>query len=196
MAELRELFKADPLDMSAIGEWLDSANDQDRLAAVRGLGKSEQKRLFATAPSHHPKLDLEYMVPSSLGSRAEVIHEGHNSLPVFTMFQKRYCRMDSSPDLAGYNEGVMRFATGPGYFVARKNTDDRGDIAIDYTSLPTEKADDWPEIVPQEVRLGRFVYSNMVDVLRYVSQHVTIGRAWIKGKETGNYFLLCRQDRS
>jgi hypothetical protein len=25
---------------------------------------------------------------------------------------------------------------------------------------------------------------------------VTIGRAWIKGKETGNYFLLCRQDRS
>ena len=33
----------------------------------------------------------------------------------------------------------------------------------------------------------------MIDYLRRVSDHVTIGRAFRKGKWTENYFLLCRE---
>ena len=32
----------------------------------------------------------------------------------------------------------------------------------------------------------------MVDYLRKVSSHVTIGKAWKKGKETPNVFVLTR----
>jgi len=88
------------------------------------------------------------------------------------------------------------WATGPGYFVTRPADDADGEIDIDYCLLPTQKVESWPEIVPQESRLGRFVYSGMVDRLRRVSSHVTIGRAIIKGKATHNYFLLCREDQA
>jgi hypothetical protein len=33
----------------------------------------------------------------------------------------------------------------------------------------------------------------MIDVLRGVSEHVSVGRAIKHGKETSNYFLLCRE---
>lgn len=192
MSELiQELLAAEDLDMEAIGRWLDEASPEDRLAAVRRIGKAAQRKLYVAAQGNGV-VDLEYMVPSSHPALREVIHEGHNSLPMFSMFQKRFCRLPDDPAaLSGYNEQAMRWATGPGFFVARRVGDE---IAIDYTSLPTAKAEGWPEIRPQSARLGRFVYANMVDMLRRVSAHVTIGRAIKHGKETENYFLLCRQD--
>ncbi len=189
MSALNDLLNADTLDTDAIAAWLDNASAEDRLAAVRVINKAQQQQLFKAATG---KVDLEYMVPSSLGTLKEVIHEGHNSLPMFTMFQKRFCRVpDDAASLSGYNEQAMRWATGPGFFVAREEGDE---LAIDYTKLPGQKAEGWPEIMPQKARLGRFVYANMVDMLRRVSNHVTIGRAIKNGKETENYFLLCRQD--
>jgi hypothetical protein len=137
-------------------------------------------------------VDLEFMVPASCGTLSEVIHEGHNSLPMFSYFQKRFCRTEGDANtLAGYNEQGMRWATGPGYFQARVEGDE---VAIDYRELPTERCETWPEIMPQTARLGRLVYADMVDMIRRVSNHVTVGRAIRKGKETENYFLLCRQD--
>ena len=41
-------------------------------------------------------------------------------------------------------------------------------------------------------RASRFVYAGMIDMLRGVSKHVTIGRAIRNGKEADNWFLLCR----
>ncbi len=190
MSALNELLDADELKMDAIGAWLDAASADERLSAIRVITKGKQRRLFAAASG---KVDLEYMVPQSLGPLAEVIHEGHNSLPMFTLFQKRFCRVPDEPSvLSGYNEQAMRWATGPGFFVAREDGDE---LAIDYTKLPSKKAETWPEIMPQKARLGRFVYANMIDMLRRVSSHVTIGRAIKNGKETENYFVLCRQDR-
>jgi hypothetical protein len=37
------------------------------------------------------------------------------------------------------------------------------------------------------------VYGFMVDTLRGVSEHVTIGCAARKGKEIGSWFILCRE---
>lgn len=191
MSDVNELLKAEPLDMDAIGKWFDDASAADRLAAVQGIGKAAQRKLFAAAKGRGI-VDLQYMVPAKHGALKEVIHEGHNSLPMFTMFQKRFCRLpDDADQLSGYNEQAMGWATGPGYFMARE---DGAELAIDYTRLPDKKVETWPEIQPQSARLGRFVYANMVDMLRRVSGHVTIGRAIKHGKETENYFLLCRQD--
>jgi hypothetical protein len=40
---------------------------------------------------------------------------------------------------------------------------------------------------------ARFVYGFMVDRLRRVSQHVTIGSANRRGRDLGSWFLLCRE---
>lgn len=192
-AELDTLLSHDTLDMEAIGGLLDAMGPADRLAAVRKMNKAVQRKLFQ-ATAGRPGLSLDYMVPPERGELKEVIHEGHNSLPMFSMFQKRFARMAGNDgELCGYNEQGMRWATGPGYFVARLSEDGQ-EIAIDYTALPDQKPEGWPAILPQQARLGRFVYHNMVDMLRPVSKHVTIGRAIKGGKETENYFLLCRQD--
>ena len=54
--------------------------------------------------------------------------------------------------------------------------------------------DAWPEVQSNERGLSRFVYGFMVDRLRRVSEHVTIGSAARKGKEMGSYFVLTRDD--
>ncbi len=190
MNDLDTLFKASTLDLRAIGAAFDAMDPSSRITAVRSLGKSAQQRLFAAADAGGG-LDLEYMVPAARGELAEVIHYGKNSLPLFTHFQKRFARVPGRPDtLTGYNEQTMRPFTGPGYFEARVQGKE---IAIDYTRVPREKCATWPEILPQTARLGRFVYAGMIDYLRRVSSHVTIGRAVRGGKETENYFLLCRE---
>jgi hypothetical protein len=191
--QFHELLAAEPLDLEAIGAWLDAADPDARNEAVLSLGKAQQIRLFAAAAGRGG-LTLNAYVPESNSPLAEVIHEGRNSLAMFTRFQKRFCRQpDSAEQLGGYNEQAMKWATGPGYFVAYVNESD-GEFHIDYTQLPEQKVEAWPPIRPQSVRLGRFVYSNMVDVMRRVSNHVTVGRAIKNGKETNNYFMLCRQD--
>ena len=44
-----------------------------------------------------------------------------------------------------------------------------------------------------EIGLSRFVYGHMIDTLRRVSEHVTIGSAARKGRELGSWFVLARQ---
>ncbi len=71
---------------------------------------------------------------------------------------------------------------------------DEGEIAIDYTKLPTERADGWPDIIPNEARLGKLVYSGMVDHMRGICETVSIGRAAKGGKMMDAWFVLVRQD--
>lgn len=188
---LQDLLAAPFLDIDAIARSLDQASPVERLAAVRSIDGATQAKLFGAAEGR-AGLSLEFMVPASLGPLREVIHEGRNNLlPGFRTFQKRFCRHPTDADaLVGYNEQTMRWATGPGYYTARM---EGPELAIDYTELPTVKPDAWPPILKQSSRLGFAVYAHMIDMLRPVSQHVTIGRAFKKGKALGNYFLLCRQ---
>ena len=116
---------------------------------------------------------------------------------MFKYFEKRFVRAPkgtATEGLWGYNEGVTRGFVGPGYFVCRMTGGDtRGDVVIDYTKTPGGKAESWPEILPNERGVSRLVYAGMEDFMRRVSQHVTIGRACKGGKETNNYFVLCRE---
>jgi hypothetical protein len=130
----------------------------------------------------------------------EVIHEGKNSLALFTRFQKRFCRPareTNPPELWGYNEQAMRLVTGPGYFVAYQPAEPlalAGGVVIDYRRVPPDRPAGWPAILPNTARLSRFIYNGTVDVMRRVSDHVTIGRAMRGSQPMDNWFVLVRRD--
>ena len=178
-------------DLNRVASFLDGADPETRLDAIRSLGGRAQANLFEAVRGVR-KLSLEDIVPAHLGAKVEVPHNGKNSLPMFTHFAKVFTRPSTdSKELWGYNRnsGFIETFVGPGYYVAYEKD---GEIAVDYTRLPEGKLDHWPTILSNESRASRFVYSGMVDMLRGVSRHVTIGRAIRNGKEADNWFVLCR----
>lgn len=194
--ELLERLRQSPIRMEELAAWLDALDPEARVAAVRGVGRAEQRRLYAAAEGFAP-VRLAELVPPDRAALATVRHYGRNTLPAFTRFEKRFCRpTGEDPEkpgcLYGFNFQSLAPLTGPGYFVA---TDDeaRGEVRIDYTRVPPEAPPGWPPVRRNEVGLSRFVYGFMVDTLRRVSRHVTIGSAARKGRDLGSWFLLCRE---
>ena len=194
--ELRALASQTPVDPKRIAAWLDALRHAERVAAVRALGRAEQRRLYEAVAGHLP-LRLRDLVPPATGDLVAVRHFGRNTLPAFTLFEKRFCRPpgadpEAPGELWGYNHQSTAFFTGPGYFVAREDPD-RAGLWIDYTRLPAGRAAGWPEIRPNERGIARLVYGFMVDTLRRVSEHVTIGSAARHGRDLGSWFALCRE---
>jgi hypothetical protein len=194
--ELRALVAETPVEPARIARLLDGLAHAERVAAVRSLGRAEQRRLFAAVAGWLP-LRLEDLVPPSVGDLVPVRHHGRNTLPAFTLFEKRFCRPRGADrrkpgELWGYNHQPLSTLTGPGYFVAREDPG-RPEVLIDYTRLPAGRAEGWPAIRPNERGLARFVYGFMVDTLRRVSEHVSIGSAARRGREIGSWFVLCRE---
>jgi hypothetical protein len=129
---------------------------------------------------------VDQLVPPDYSPLREVVYHGKNSLPAFTLFQKRFCRPTpetGSDTLWGYNHTNIAWLVGPGYFLYHPI--DGGAPAIDYRFVPPAHPNNWPDVRPND--RGASVYRNMVDYLRRVSQHVLIGSATRGGKELGNY---------
>ncbi|RAL22896.1 hypothetical protein DL240_08360 [Lujinxingia litoralis] len=193
--ELLAMVRTSPIDTDALARGLDAANHDTRLAFVRSLTPLLQRRLFDACSRPVTTRDI---VPEGVAPLAEVICEGRNTLPVFRNFQKRFClpSAEHTPDnrrvLWGYNHQTFSGITGPGYFVAYDD-DRHGELVIDYRELPPERPGSWPAILDNRARLGRFVYAGMVDRLRGVSTHVTIGRAF-KANPMNAWFALVRVD--
>ncbi len=176
---------------------LDGLPCEARTRVVRRLGAKAQRALYEKVDGF-ASVQLVDLVPASRTDHEEVRHLGRNTLPAFRIFEKRFCRLPgsvaSAPDsLAGYNDQTMAPITGPGYFLARNDVD-RDEVLIDYGRLPESHPEAWPEIRSNESGLARFVYGFMVDRLRRVSEHVTIGSAVRNGRELGSYFVLSRLD--
>jgi hypothetical protein len=192
---LDDLLRGGSFDIGDVGRRLDQLNPAARLTAVRSLGGRAQAELFDAAKGVR-KLRLEDLVPLKTSAMQEVVHEGKNSLPAFTSFAKVFCRpkQGEARELWGYNRNrkLLERAVGPGYYVAYEGPGD--EVLVDYTRLPKGKLAHWPEILGNDERLSRFVYAGMIDALRGVSEHVTIGRAIRNGKVADNWFVLCRQD--
>ena len=190
---LRTLLEAPSTSREELASWLDGLAGSDRLDAVRACGGPRfQRRLYELAAGA-PPVSLDEIVPPDLAPLREVIYHGKNSLPAFTLFQKRFCR--PTPEAAagalwGYNHTNIAWLVGPGYSVCHP-VDGPG-AAVDYREVPPSHPPSWPEIKPNDRGASFFVYRNMVDYLRRVSRHVLIGSAYRDGKELGNYFLLCR----
>lgn len=195
-AALAAAIREAAVPVSTIAAQLDGLAPALRVAVVRRLGRGEQRRLYERAAGFAP-LGLSDLVPPDRRALEPVRHYGLNTLPAFRVFEKRFCRgPDEDPRapsaLAGYNHQTMQPITGPGYFVAVEDAQTR-EVLVDYTRLPEERPDAWPAIRSNERGLARFVYGFMVDRLRRVSEHVTIGSAARKGRELGSYFVLSRE---
>ncbi len=183
-----------PVDVEAVAAFLDRLHHEGRVAVVNEIGRQGQEAIWNAAEGFR-KISAEDVVPPDLGPLVPVIHWGHNSLPAFTRFQKRFTRPDDrgaaeAGELWGYNHQALGLFTGPGYFVAY---DADGEVCIDYTRVPPHGAPGWPKVLPNSARLARFVYNGTKDYLRGVSAHVTIGRATRAGEPMPNWFLLCRE---
>lgn len=184
-------------DVAGIAAALDAMDHAARVAAIRSLSRRDQAVLYERVTGRACVLDRDF-VPAGTPPLTEVIHEGKNSLPLFSRFQKRFC----APSAAGtekvawgYNEQALKVITGPGYFVAREAASEAGvrTVVVDYTAeLPTEKPAHWPKILPNSARLSRFVYYGTQDWMWRVSRHVTIGRARRASGWMDNWFVLCR----
>lgn len=187
---IRDFVASGDVDLAGLAAHLDALDAASRISAVRSLSRAEQARLFEAA-SGARRLTLDDFVPPGTPPLEAVIHHGKNSLPMFTLFEKRFCRPDAGGDeLWGYNEQPFKALTGPGYFVARQES--ALEVVLDYCELPPRKPPAWPPLLPNSARLSRFIYHRTRDFMRGVSRHVSIGRATREGRPMDNWFVLCR----
>jgi len=191
---VHSFFQQSDVDLKGLSKYLDSLGPGSRVKQARKLTAQEQALLFEAAEGFKP-LTVDDFVPKDLPAMRQVIHFGRNSLPLFRIFEKRFCRPEgefASVQLWGYNEQPFKRATGPGYFTARPSSGT--EVVIDYTQVPPYRPDAWPEILPNSARLSRFIYNGTKDYMRGVSRHVSVGRASRDGKNMDNWFVLCRQE--
>lgn len=198
MGQLRDLLSSDGPDIKAVEEYLNSLGSEERVREVRTLERAHQKLLYDTAEGHKP-ISLDHIVAKQQPAMSEVVHYGKNSLGAFTHFAKVFVRSEDAAngELWGYNRGsgFVETVVGPGYFVTYPHEVD-GELLVDYLRVPPSKPDHWPKILSNSARLSMFVYNGTQDILRGVSEHVSIGRATRRGKPMSAWFVLCREDVS
>jgi hypothetical protein len=191
---LRALLAEPSGNARAIAKFLDSLAHAERVAAIRGLGRPQLQALFARVEGF-AELDIDDLVPRGTPDYLPVRHFGQNSLPAFTHFEKRFYRMTDPAAVGGANFQTFAPLTGPGYFVAARDPA-RPEVLIDYRRLPPRAPAGWPSVRGNEAGVSRLVYGFMVDRLRRVSEHVSIGSASRHDKPVGAYFVLCRDASS
>ncbi len=179
-----------------IADFLDGLSHEERVAAIRSLGRKRQRALYQKVDGFRP-VTLVDLVPPSRADGEVVRHYGRNTLPAFTHFEKRMLRpaggdAEKPEELWGFNFQTMQPVTGPGYFIARPSPD-RPEVLVDYNRIPTSQPEGWPALRRNDVGLSRFVYGFMIDTLRGVTDTVSIGSAARKGRDMGSWFVLCRE---
>lgn len=197
LVELAARLREAPLRIDRLAKALDEATHAERVTWVRTVGRAAQRRLYEAAEGFAP-LSLADLVPARVAAGATVRHHGKNTLPAFTHFEKRFSRPEGEDalrpaQLFGFNFQSLAWLTGPGYFVAVADPA-RPEVLIDYRALPPAAPPGWPPVRSNERGAARFVYGFMVDRLRRVSEHVTIGSAARNGRDLGSWFLLTREE--
>lgn len=204
-----ELLDRPNIPLEEVAEILNNVSHVDRVTLIRSTNKNQQRALWNAAKGFG-RLLMTDMVPSTVPDRIAVHHVGKNSLSVQAVseFEKRFVRSVGEEEghpskLYGYNhQRIPVFLTGPGYFVVRPSDVQDGELLIDYRRAPllltSELPIDWPTVKPNSRGLSRAIFHNMVDTLRKVSRHVTIGSAAKMNKKgvlknMDQYFLLCRE---
>jgi len=173
-----------------IARELDRLSHAERVLALQGLHRDQFPLLFALVDRFAP-MTLDALVPAHATPLRPVRHVGRNSLPLFSAFEKRFYRLGTKAAVGGANFQTTSFATGPGYFTASPNAE-RTEIVIDYNQIPELAPEGWPALSDNNHGLGRLVYGGMIDTLRKVSEHVSIGAAQKQGDPPSAYFVLCR----
>jgi len=182
------------VDIEELAKNLDGLGHAGRVAKMGTWDKKQMAAIFDACAGR--SITLEHLVPPGIGANVEVIHDLRNTLPLFTDAMKLFARPEGgSQELGGFNRqfGIARVSE-PGYFTVRQG---ENELVIDYTKIPSSKPSSWPALEANDRGLlNGIVWGGMVDHLRRVSQHVSIGRATKKGKPIGQYFALVRRDPS
>ncbi len=171
---------------------LDAASHEDRVAWMHALPMAQYWDLWELAKGR--PVDEDYFLHADGRVR---IHEGGNTAPPFRWFQKRFAR-HSDGSIVGYNHpgGLGRYVVwfqGYGPFIARQSPEVPDEVWVDYTTLPAQHPE-FPEVRP--IRWTNYlIYGGMIDVMRRVSEDVTIGSTEVKGFPIGlgAKFMLIRQ---
>lgn len=176
-------------DASALAAYLDGLSSEARVREVQGLPGALLGPLY-DACAKAAAFTLDDLVPPSLPAGQTVRYAGKNNLPLFRTFEKRFART-ASGSIIGFNFQTMSVFTGPGYFTV---TPAGNELLIDYTKVPgaDEAPSDWPKVQPNNRGLSHFVYKNLHDYCRRVSDDVVIGHATRLGKSMPQYFVLAR----
>lgn len=171
--------------LAPITQALDTLSHDQRVNWTRGLGRKQQAALWRLA-------DGRLVTTAELhGEDGEiVIHEGQNSLPVFSTFQKRVVRRGDV--VQGYNHQSMSWLVGPGHFLVAEAQSPHAGAHFSYVSLATSAPPEFPALRPNDQGLSTLVFGNMIDYLRRVSPNVIVGAAYKNGKASGAYFTLVR----
>ena len=186
---LQSLLTPEKPDPEAIAQWLNSLDHAGRVAATRALPRAAQQRLFDVVADFRP-LTLSDLVPSHIAAWTAVHHVGINNMPLARCFEKVMYR-SADGLVGGYNAQTFQAITGPGYFSAQARAPQ---VLIDYIHLPAAAPPGFPAIHSNARGLSRFVYRGLQDMLRGVSDHVTVGSASRDGKLLPNHFILVRRD--
>src|SRR5499427_2807982 len=103
---LSDLLMAERPDRGAIAAHLDALDHAGRMEAIVALGGPKAQGRLWDAAAGTPPVALGDLVPPDAPPLREVIFHGKNSLPAFTLFQKRFCRPPAGQPadrLWGYN---------------------------------------------------------------------------------------------
>lgn len=187
---LRELLSCRSPDPVNIARELDRLTHAERVLALQGMRRDQFSLLYARVEGF-ASMTLDALVPAQTPPLQPVRHIGRNSLPLFSSFEKRFYRLGTKAAVGGANFQSTSFATGPGYFTASPNAEGT-EIVIDYSQIPELAPEGWPALSDNDHGLGRLVYGGMIDTLRKVSEHVSIGAAHRRGQPPSAYFVLCR----
>lgn len=177
-----------------LAAFLDALEADDRIAAVRGLGRRELGRLYELAANDDPEpASPELLVPAATPAGHTVEWVGLNSLPLFRRFTKRFARAAGPEELAGYNTGAAQALVGPGYFTVVVRPGHPTELLMDYTRLPSQAPRGWPGLRPNEAGLSRWVFAGMHDYFRPLGAHAGVGAAFgSDGRSRGQFFALAR----
>ncbi len=192
MVTLIDLLNRSDITLPVVTAFLDEQNHPERVEQSRALGNKQQRKLWEIAKNSKP-LSFDYFVPKNAKTLDPYPFEGKNSLPAFTKFQKVFY-LDKDRNLCGYNNAWIGRLVGPGYYMVQMNPKaEEYEVQVDYTRIPTEHPQGWPEIKSNDIFPTMFVYGGTKDNLRWVSKDVVIGRAFKMGESPmPNWFVLCR----
>jgi hypothetical protein len=174
-------------DIHTLSTALDGAGQEQRLAWLQRLAGKQLPMLYELAAGQTLKIEELH------GEEGQVvIHQGMNSMAMFRSFQKRMVLHDGQ--VKGHNHQPWAWLVGDGTFIVVPSPEVEGELWLDYTRLPDSGFPDFPPVKDNMAGLSRFAYGGMIDVVRRVSAHVTIGKAFIGDKPRGQYFALCRRE--
>ena len=179
-----------PVTSAALASYLDGLDQAGRLREARSLGGGLQKKLWDACADAAP-LTLEEFLPSSLPDGKLLAYGGRNSLPLFSLFEKRFTRQGGA--VIGYNQSGVSGLTGPGYFAIEAGTGARAkELLFDYERVPARAPAGQPPVQSNDRGLARLVFGGLHDFCRRVATGVVIGEATRRGQPMGAYFVLAR----